>query len=259
MVLMLPGSGPSTRDNDTYFPPIRDRLLEHGYAVASFDKRGVGASTGALIDTGIEQQADDAARCIEALRAHLPGAGVAVFGHSQGGWAAFEVAAWDPTLVAAVANSGPVVGVAEQERFRLVGTVDRAVRSDEHRHFESLVRVATDGGSHHDALAAVSASAVLREELDGAEMWPLVASILRYEPTTAIQAIAIPTLCIYGSRDRVVPVTSCVIEVERVANPNVDVAVVPGGDHRMQLGPSDFAPGYLEMLTTFLSNSLGTT
>jgi fermentation-respiration switch protein FrsA (DUF1100 family) len=41
-VLMHPGSGPSDRDNDVYFPPIREHLLEAGVAVCSFDKRGVG-------------------------------------------------------------------------------------------------------------------------------------------------------------------------------------------------------------------------
>ncbi|MES1239295.1 MAG: alpha/beta hydrolase, partial [Chloroflexota bacterium] len=38
-VVMVPGSGPTHRDNDTYFPPIRDGLLAAGIAVASFDKR----------------------------------------------------------------------------------------------------------------------------------------------------------------------------------------------------------------------------
>lgn len=44
-VLMHPGSGASDRDNDVYFPPIREQLLEAGVAVCSFDKR-VGGSTG---------------------------------------------------------------------------------------------------------------------------------------------------------------------------------------------------------------------
>ncbi len=49
-VLMLPGSGPSTRDNDVYFPAIREHLLAAGFGVASFDKRGVGESTGSLLE-----------------------------------------------------------------------------------------------------------------------------------------------------------------------------------------------------------------
>jgi len=43
---MHPGSSPSDRPNDIFVPPIRDRLLRSGFAVCSFDKRGVCGSTG---------------------------------------------------------------------------------------------------------------------------------------------------------------------------------------------------------------------
>ena len=58
-MLMHPGSGPSNRDNDWFFPPIREHLLAAGIAVCSFDKRGVGGSTGSWLEAGIEEQADD--------------------------------------------------------------------------------------------------------------------------------------------------------------------------------------------------------
>lgn len=51
-VLMHPGSGPSDRDNDVFFPPIRKHLLHAGFAVCSFDKRGVGGSTGRWQEAG---------------------------------------------------------------------------------------------------------------------------------------------------------------------------------------------------------------
>lgn len=44
VVSMYPGSGPSDRDNDVFFPPIREELPRSGFAVASFDNRGVGSS-----------------------------------------------------------------------------------------------------------------------------------------------------------------------------------------------------------------------
>lgn len=56
---MHPGSGPSDRENDVFFPPIREHLLRAGIAVCSFDKRGVGASAGSWLDAGIAEQADD--------------------------------------------------------------------------------------------------------------------------------------------------------------------------------------------------------
>ena len=70
-VVMHPGSGPSDRHNDIYFPPIRTMLLDDGHAVASFDKRGVGGSTGLHVTSSIEQQAGDLLRCVTAVRDQL--------------------------------------------------------------------------------------------------------------------------------------------------------------------------------------------
>ena len=50
---MHPGSGPSDRDNDVLFPPIREHLLGAGIAVCSFDKRGVGGSAGSWLEAGL--------------------------------------------------------------------------------------------------------------------------------------------------------------------------------------------------------------
>ena len=65
---MVPGSGPSDRDNDVYFPAIRAGLLDRGIAAASFDKRGVGESTGDWRDTGPAEQAADVAAQLACLR-----------------------------------------------------------------------------------------------------------------------------------------------------------------------------------------------
>ena len=117
-VLMHPGSGPSDRDNDVYFPPIREHLLGEGIAVSSFDKRGVGGSTGRWQEAGIEAQADDALAAVAAIRAE---AGIDVpiglFGHSQGGWVVIEAARRGSDVAFVVANSGPGVSPGEQERY----------------------------------------------------------------------------------------------------------------------------------------------
>jgi pimeloyl-ACP methyl ester carboxylesterase len=117
-LLMHPGSGPSDRDNDVYFPPIREHLIREGIAVCSFDKRGVGGSSGRWQDAGISEQADDLLACLEAL---LEGAAapqpIGLFGHSQGGWVVAEAAGRQPPIGFVVANSGPGVTPAEQERY----------------------------------------------------------------------------------------------------------------------------------------------
>jgi pimeloyl-ACP methyl ester carboxylesterase len=117
-VLMHPGSGPTDRDNDGYFVPIRQALLRSGFAVCSFDKRGVGDSTGRWQDAGIVEQADDLLACLGLLLSdrEIPKP-VGLFGHSQGGWVVIEAAGRKPEIAFVIANSGPGVAPAEQERY----------------------------------------------------------------------------------------------------------------------------------------------
>ena len=114
-----PGSGPWDRDNDVYFPAIRAGLLDRGIAAASFDKRGVGESTGDWRDTGPAEQAADVAAQLACVRGTLgvDAARLGLFGHSQGGWVVLEVASADPSVAFVVTNSGPGVTMARQERF----------------------------------------------------------------------------------------------------------------------------------------------
>ena len=116
---MHPGSGAADRDNDVYFPPIRQRLLDSGVAVASFDKRGVGASTGRWEDAGIIEQADDLRAVVAALVDEVGLVPLGLFGHSQGGWVVIEAAGQPPAAPVAfvVSNSGPAVSPAQQERY----------------------------------------------------------------------------------------------------------------------------------------------
>lgn len=96
-VLMIPGSGPADRHNDVVFPPLRAHLVERGFAVASFDNRGVGRSGGDWRQVGIDVLAEDARAGLDALRdlEGVPGRAVGLLGHSQGGWVGIETAAAD--------------------------------------------------------------------------------------------------------------------------------------------------------------------
>ena len=109
-VVMHPGSGPSDRDNDIFFPPIREHLLTSGFAVCSFDKRGVGGSSGRWEEAGILEQANDLLRCVEALASDQElGVPIGIFGHSQGGWVVVEAGSRGVPLAFVVSSSGPGV------------------------------------------------------------------------------------------------------------------------------------------------------
>lgn len=123
---MHPGSGPSNRDNDVYFPEIRSHLLRAGIAVASFDKRGVGGSSGDWRDAGITEQADDVLAVLDALVAEGSRPLLGLFGHSQGAWVVIEAAGRSAPAMFVISKSGPGVSPAVQDRFSLGNAARRA-------------------------------------------------------------------------------------------------------------------------------------
>lgn len=105
-ILLLSGSGPSQRYGIT---PFQERLLRDGIAILTYDKRGVGQSTGQFVDT-LGNMETDAAAAISFLRQRpdLNAKRIAVAGHSQGGAVGPAIAARDPGIAAVVMFAGPV-------------------------------------------------------------------------------------------------------------------------------------------------------
>lgn len=259
LLLMLPGSGLSDRHNDGYFLPLREHLLRSGHAVTSFDKRGAGRSTGSYHDTLIEQQARDAAAWLAALAPEAGADRVGVFGHSQGGWVTYEVAASPGLVDFAIANSAPAVGPAAQERFRLFGEAPEGSLAAAARVFDEMVDLGGAGASFDEVLPTMDAPDVrehLVHYLDGGADWPLFGRMFGYSPESALARIAVPTLVIHGGGDVVIPVVDSLAEFDRISNPKLDLAVLDDGDHRLLLDRADgtrtLVDGYFETIDQFL-------
>jgi uncharacterized protein len=251
-VLMVPGSGPSDRDNDVYFPTIRAGLLERGIAAASFDKRGVGESTGDWRDTGPVEQAADVAAQLACLR-ESPGvdpARLGLFGHSQGGWVVLEVAAQDPSVACVTTNSGPGVTMARQERYATeahmtaAGAPAEAVAAA--LATQDAVIALVRGGADIETVQA-AAGEDGHGPGDAAEL-ELVRRWLDHDPRPALEQLTCPLLAIFGAKDLVTPVEEsiAVFQVARADRPgDLDIATLAGGDHRLQVGePPRLHPDY---------------
>jgi pimeloyl-ACP methyl ester carboxylesterase len=110
LLVMCPGSGAADRHNGSYFVPIREHLLARGCAICSFDKRGVGTSSGHWQDADIVEQADDVLAVVAAASTELPATTpIGLFGHSQGGWVVVEAASRVTSFNFIITNSGPGV------------------------------------------------------------------------------------------------------------------------------------------------------
>lgn len=270
LVLMHPGSGPSDRHNDVHFPPIREHLLDRGLAVCSFDKRGMGGSTGDWLSSGIVDQTTDVLACLDHVSALLPGVPCGLFGHSQGGWVVIEAASRRADLAFVIANSGPGVSPAAQERhattIRLAERADSTAEfADALRCFDLALACMSAGASFPELAARVERAGLThvyrKPELysfpiDHPDVWRLAAILLDHDPRRALRALRVPTLALFGADDPVVPVDASVAVYESCVDPTLlTIAVLDDGDHRLTDGDA-IVDGYTATLDAFVRAAL---
>jgi uncharacterized protein len=263
-VLMHPGSGPSDRDNDVLFPPIREHLLEAGIAVCSFDKRGVGGSGGSWLDAGIAEQADDLVAGLAAFEAESDrGLPIGVFGHSQGGWVVVEAAGRGVPVAFVITNSGPGVSPARQERYSLANKLGGDRDAELLTAYDAVVAVLRTCPTLDEGLAKLDAAGVPYRELPGVQfmfedeaIWLLSAKIFRYEPAAALARIAAPVLALFGAADKLTPPEESIAAFRAAVRPELlQVEVFSEGDHRLRYGDSPrFVDGYLDRVAAFVTS-----
>jgi uncharacterized protein len=267
IVLMHPGSGPSDRDNDVYFPPIREHLLAAGFGVCSFDKRGVGGSTGRWEEAAIGEQAEDVLAAVEALLAdENVDTPVGLFGHSQGGWVVVEAAGRGARVAFIVTNSGPGVTPGEQERYAGRVHLERAGATPDEiregmRRLDLVLALMRDRVPLDDVRSNFEAAGIAEVGYDlplvpdDPATWNLASALMDYDPRPALERIRVPVLALFGGDDPIVPVAESVAVYREAVRPGLlTVAVFPGGDHRSLTGdPPSLVDGYLETLVSFLA------
>jgi len=286
-VVLFHGSGPEPRNEF-----MGHWFAEHGIAALTYDKRGVGASTGDFRTVPFTDLAADGLAAVALLeaRADVDPKRVGVWGLSQGGWLGPLAASESQDVAFVIAVSGPGVSPGEQMIFyyaaelRAQGFSDAEVAEagDARRkawHFLSTgedyteARQALDGARSRrwfaaaagqaDGLFSRSASALLNDPAVRARVW--FRHEVDYDPRVALRALSVPALFIFGEKDTVVPVEASVAIIRATlttaGHHDFSIIVFPGADHGLSVmsvdGRDTLAPGYLDAIDGWLRKTVG--
>lgn len=247
LVLLLGGGGASPHG---IYPLLEARLHAKGIATFSFDKRGVGQSTGAFQDA-IELAEQDARAVLAHLRSRtdvIDVDRVAILGLSQGAVIAPVLAVENPFIAALVLLAAPA---GEQGRMFLdamreklaasgmaAQAVDNVVEATRH-YLDALT-----GAAAADAIALHRAGLVdafvkagwRRDQAEGAVKTladPATASLYRVAASKTLSQVKAPVLAIYAADDTVVSTSLSIAEARRALTGNADAHVVemPNVEH----------------------------
>ena len=285
-VVLFHGSGPQAR-----LPWMGAWFAKHGVAALTYDKRGVGESTGDFRTVPLMELSDDGLAAIAFLkrRTDIDAARIGVWGLSQGGWLGPLAASRSTDVKFVIAVSGPMVTPGEQMVFYYANQLRHQGVSDADIDEASALRrrvwlyLSTREGfgeaqaalaraarkpwfrllqRQADGVFTRSAEEILQDESISLRQW--FQSEMNYDPTIALRRLAVPTLFLYGDHDEITPVPASVSAIQATlagrADHRVTVEVLPGADHAMYVEEPDgrrvLSAAYLDRMASWLRGTL---
>ena len=270
-VVFLHGSGAEGRWASRF---LAEQLARHGIAALTFDKRGVGQSSGDWRTASFEDLARDGAAAVARLREEPridPGR-IGIHGHSQGGTLAPMVAVTSGQVAFVIGSAAAGIPTDSTEIFSLLNVVLPAARTAADSalatsYVSELVAVAYHGRARArlDSLVVAARERPWFFEPPAADnsYWSFSRRFAQYEPLDWWSRVDVPVLLVYGAADQRVPAAESAARISATvkrASPNADVTVriFPGADHtfRLEPGPSGWpvtAPDYVQTLLDWLA------
>lgn len=283
-VVLVHGSGPQRRDLFT-----ARWFAGEGIAALAYDKRGVGESGGDFLRVPFMELSDDALGALKylKLRREIDTRRIGVWGLSQGGWLGPLTASRSADVAFVIAVSGPGVSPGEQmivfyaNELRAQGMDEgnvreaSAVRRDIWSYMSSglgyeKTKAELDEGrtkrwfsqasaQQDDSFGTLPTPAELNKPVGRSAIWFKQEAV--YDPVTALRALRVPALFLFGDRDQLIPVDESVAVIQRVLaedkRRDFTIRVFANVDHQMRLvggnarGAID--PDYLKTMRDWLS------
>jgi hypothetical protein len=194
-IVLAHGSGRTTRDQMRW---MAEPFMSMGLAVLTYDKRGVGGSTGTYVNVGTARSvevfgdlSDDALACVAALKARK-------------GWIVPLAASKSKDVAFLVITSGPAVTVGEEMEYsRLAGEDPGSIKGLADSEIDRQMRQFK--GPHG------------------------------YDPVPVLEKLGTPSIWIEGEKDRSVPMVQTLATLDRLkrAGRPISLVILPGAGHAL--------------------------
>jgi uncharacterized protein len=247
--LLIPGSGRTDRNSDARLPggqrlrgaitrAMAEALGPAGVSTLRFDKRGVGASGGDYLTTGMEQRYADVRSAQEWLAAKTAGLPLLAIGHSEGTYYAARLAAEGQAAGIALLSGAARTG-ADVLTYQVAELADRI--SAPAKLVLRLLR--TDvARAQRKNLAKILASTADVIRMQGVRVnarW--TRDFVAYDPVPVLARVSVPVLAITGGHDLQVP-PSDVEVMGRLVHGPFEGRVVADLSHLLRPDPDSIGP-----------------
>ena len=234
-IIFLVGSGGTSSYStdyrnfvDYYF---EQKLLDLGFAIVYFDKRGVESSEGVWYNTTFEQRALDAKNVALKVGGYdfIDENNIYLVGHSQGGWIAqIAVATWPDVFAGAISMAGPTYGVRKQ----IIDEYHSRFICDDNMSEEAAFKKATRN---------VNRDLFFISLLGWTGNWKQLRIIRDFEADEYIRSITKPFLFLFAENDELVNPKWAIEDLEKIfpggPPPFIETYTAAGQNHSFREAP----------------------
>jgi uncharacterized protein len=281
-IILVHGSGAENRE---YILPWARFLVRHGMAVLSYDKRGVGGSTGDWKQASFDDLAEDVVAAFSYLksRADINVAQVGLLGVSQAGWIMPLAAVRAAEFAFLISISGAGVPVADTTLDQMQNEM-RASGMQPHTIAEILAVMKLQyefarSGDNWDAYASAREKLAARvgrppDTFPATRQhphWDFIRRLYFYDPAPTLRRLQAPTLAIWGELDNnILPDKNRAAweaALEAGGNRDYTLVILPKANHALfeatfghgAEGPSlkRFVPAYFRTVREWLAARIG--
>ncbi len=281
-IVMIHGDGPIDRDSNHGYDVFFEEFTKAGWCVLSWDKPGIGKSTGDWLNQSMSDRADEALAAIHYLQSRsdvIPGR-IGLFGYSQAGWV-LPLAASRSEDVSFIIPVSTAIDVVRQSRYyrenlwTLKGYSQEQI--DENlSYYDRLEQQSIDHPSYESYLQSYQNEAPdSYGELMSMGRWTFSNKLGGVNARHALRNTHCPVLAIWGDKDLYVDVDESyeiyTEELEKAGNLDVTLQIFPNANHSLikayrkqlvhkgasswwimlkyvALGKDAFVDGYFELL-----------
>lgn len=236
VALLVHGDGPQDRWSNGGYLPLINALLDRGIAVYTWDKPGIGASSGDWLDQSMQDRSEEARAAWAAVAQTLPQARgrIGFLGFSQAGWVLPALAAQDGPKPAFFVLVGGAVSWQRQGDYFTARRLEAEGRTPE----EIAQQLIETERSEEEMFSALAAGKL--PEAEAARVMGMTAERLAFirrnrhaDASDAIAQVDAPFLAVWGDEDLNVDPQANAGDYRRLLppSPHRHVEVLPGATH----------------------------
>lgn len=196
-IVLVHGDGPQDRTSADGYVPFINAMRDAGIAVASWDKPGIGSSTGNWLSQSMDDRAAETGAALQVLQERFEGVRVGAFGFSQAGWVLPKLADDEADFIALV---GPAVSWQQQGEYYTRTRLERSDPAMETAAIDAILTQNRERNAHLFGRDAAYDRAALPDGMSEAR-WGFIQRNRLADARADLGQMSLPLLAVWGADD----------------------------------------------------------